>query len=84
LPATPNRPAWTPGTNLGPGPETRQYQAQYLDGDDLVGPLSDVLLVTVPERQHTALGRLSVDIHENVIDIPEPTAKASRTAPTNP
>ena len=36
--------------NLGPGPETRQYQAQYLDGHDLVGPLSDVLLVTVLEK----------------------------------
>ena len=37
-------------TRPNPGPETRQYQAQYLDGDDLVGPLSDVLLVTVPEK----------------------------------
>ena len=36
--------------NLGPGPETRQYQAQYLDGDELVGPLSGVLVVTVPEK----------------------------------
>ena len=36
--------------NLGTGPETRQYQAQYLDGDELVGPLSDLLVVTVPER----------------------------------
>ncbi|MGL4553214.1 MAG: hypothetical protein ACRC33_18775 [Gemmataceae bacterium] len=34
--------------NLGAGPETRQYQAQYLDGDDPVGLLSDVLVVTVP------------------------------------
>jgi hypothetical protein len=44
--------------NLGPGPETRQYQAQYLDGDDLVGPLSDVLLVTLT----TANGQ---PIHDN-------------------
>ena len=31
-------------------PETRQYRAQYLDGDDPVGPLSDILPVTVPEK----------------------------------
>lgn len=29
-------------------PESRQYQAQYLIGDDAVGNLSDVLSVTVP------------------------------------
>ncbi len=29
-------------------PETRQYQAQYLLGDEPVGNLSDVLNVTVP------------------------------------
>jgi hypothetical protein len=34
--------------NLSAGPETRQYQAQYLFGDDPVGLLSDVLVVTVP------------------------------------
>lgn len=34
--------------NLGGGPETRQYQAQYLDGDDPVGLPSAVLVVTVP------------------------------------
>lgn len=34
--------------NLAAGPETRQYQAQYLSGDDLIGLLSDVLNVTVP------------------------------------
>lgn len=34
--------------NLGAGPETRQYQAQYLSGDEPVGLLSAVLLVTVP------------------------------------
>ena len=34
--------------NLGAGPETRQYQAQYLFGDDPIGLLSDVLTVTVP------------------------------------
>jgi hypothetical protein len=31
-------------------PETREYRAQYLDGDDPVGPLSDILPVTVPEK----------------------------------
>ena len=30
------------------GPESRQYQAQYLDGDDPVGHLSDILNITVP------------------------------------
>ena len=35
--------------NLGKGPETRYYQARYLDGDDLVGEASDILVVTVPE-----------------------------------
>lgn len=34
--------------NLVPGPETRQYQAQYLDGDEAVGLVSDTLTVTVP------------------------------------
>ncbi len=34
--------------NLAAGPETRQYQAQYLDGDDPVGLVSDTLSVTVP------------------------------------
>ena len=34
--------------NLAAGPETRQYQAQYITGDDPVGLLSDVLNVTVP------------------------------------
>jgi hypothetical protein len=34
--------------NLAAGPETRQYQAQYLDGDDPVGLVSDTLTVTVP------------------------------------
>ena len=29
-------------------PESRQYQAQYLNGDDLIGQLSDILNVTVP------------------------------------
>jgi len=35
--------------SLAAGPETRQYQAQYLDGDDPVGLVSDTLTVTVPE-----------------------------------
>ncbi len=34
--------------NLVAGPETRQYRAQYLLGDDLVGEVSDILTVTVP------------------------------------
>jgi hypothetical protein len=34
--------------SLAAGPETRQYQAQYLDGDDPVGLVSDTLTVTVP------------------------------------
>jgi hypothetical protein len=34
--------------NLAPGPETRYYQARYLDGDDPVGLLSDTVIVTVP------------------------------------
>lgn len=34
--------------NAGAGPETRQYQAQYLFGDDPIGEMSDVLVVTVP------------------------------------
>lgn len=34
--------------NLAAGPEMRQYQAQYLDGDDPVGLVSDTLTVTVP------------------------------------
>ncbi|MBC8116178.1 MAG: hypothetical protein H7062_17465 [Candidatus Saccharimonas sp.] len=29
-------------------PESRQYQAQYLNGDDPIGQLSDILNVTVP------------------------------------
>ena len=35
--------------NLAQGPETRYYQARYLDGDSLVGEASDILVVTVPE-----------------------------------
>lgn len=38
-----NRPNLVAGT-----PESRQYQAQYLSGDDLVGQLSDILSITVP------------------------------------
>ena len=34
--------------NLAAGPETRQYQAQYLTGDDSIGLISDTLNVTVP------------------------------------
>ena len=34
--------------NLAPGPETRQYQAQYMVGDEPIGDLSLVLTVTVP------------------------------------
>ena len=34
--------------NVAAGPETRQYQAHYLDGDDPVGLVSDTLTVTVP------------------------------------
>ena len=35
-------------SNLTPGPESRQYQAQYLLGDEPVGQLSDILSVLVP------------------------------------
>lgn len=38
-----NRPNLVAGT-----PETRQYQAQYILGDDPIGELSDLLSVTVP------------------------------------
>ena len=34
--------------NLAPGPETRQYQAQYIVGDDPIGQMSDILQVVVP------------------------------------
>lgn len=34
--------------NLSPAPERREYCARFLDGDDEVGPMSDVLIVTVP------------------------------------
>lgn len=34
--------------NLGAGPESRQYQAQYLLGDDAIGFVSNILNVTVP------------------------------------
>jgi len=34
--------------NLAAGPEMQQDQAQYLDGDDPVGLMSDTLTVTVP------------------------------------
>ena len=34
--------------NLAAGPETRQYQAQYIQRDDPTGLLSDGLTVTVP------------------------------------
>ena len=34
--------------NLSAGPETRQYQAQYLTGDEPIGNLSDGLTVTAP------------------------------------
>lgn len=34
--------------NLAAGPETRQYQAQYLLNDDPIGLLSDTLNVTAP------------------------------------
>jgi len=36
--------------NLDPSaPETRQYTARFLDGDEAVGPDSDVLVLTVPQ-----------------------------------
>jgi hypothetical protein len=35
-------------TNLAASPELRQYQAQYLLGDDPIGLVSDILDVTVP------------------------------------
>ena len=31
--------------NLGAGPETRQYRAQYLVGDEPIGQWSDILTV---------------------------------------
>jgi hypothetical protein len=34
--------------NLAAGPETREYRAQYLEGDDPIGLLSDILTVTAP------------------------------------
>ncbi|MBC7821454.1 MAG: hypothetical protein IAG10_31590 [Planctomycetaceae bacterium] len=34
--------------NAAPGPETRQYRAQYILGDDPIGNFSNVLTVTVP------------------------------------
>jgi len=34
--------------NLAAGPETREYRAQYLEGDDPIGLLSDILSVTAP------------------------------------
>ena len=34
--------------NLAPGPETRQYQVQYILSDEPIGNFSDVLPVTVP------------------------------------
>jgi hypothetical protein len=34
--------------NLAPGPETRQYQAHYIVGDDPTGQMSDILQVVVP------------------------------------
>lgn len=36
--------------NLGTGPESRQYQAQYLVGDDPLGLVNDTLNVTVPGK----------------------------------
>lgn len=35
-------------SNLAAGPETRQYRARYISGDDPIGNDSDVLTVTVP------------------------------------
>ena len=37
------RPSLTPGQ-----PETRRYRFQYKDGDDVIGQLSDIIVVTVP------------------------------------
>ena len=35
--------------NLTPGqPETRRYRFQYKDGDEVIGQLSDIVVVTVP------------------------------------
>ena len=34
--------------NLGPGAETREYQAIFLDGDDEVGVMSDIARIAVP------------------------------------
>ncbi|MBC8873549.1 MAG: hypothetical protein H8E44_29265 [Planctomycetes bacterium] len=34
--------------NLAPGPETREYRAQYFKDDEPIGQFSDVLQVTVP------------------------------------
>ena len=34
--------------NLGPGPETREYRAQYFVDDEPISHFSDVLQVTVP------------------------------------
>jgi hypothetical protein len=35
--------------NLAAGPETRNYQAWFLDGDNIAGEASDILVATVPE-----------------------------------
>lgn len=44
-----NSPYMDARANLTLGtPETRQYRAQYLTGDDTIGELSDVLTITVP------------------------------------
>jgi hypothetical protein len=37
------RPSLTPGQ-----PETRRYRFQYKDGDEVIGQLSDIIVVTVP------------------------------------
>lgn len=34
--------------NLGTGPETRQYRAQYILNDEPIGQVSEILTVTVP------------------------------------
>ena len=35
--------------NLTPGhPETRRYRFQYKDGDEVIGQLSDIVVVTMP------------------------------------
>lgn len=39
--------------NLGTGPETRQYRAQYILGDDPIGEMSEILTVTVPAASPT-------------------------------